>query len=138
MGGTGGKAEGRSTLKQGPPSWVLTKGVASGTLVMRFIGPTATSDIPAFLAALTKQIPARGAHIVFDLRELQGHNLDTRAPIQKWLIENKPRILQVTVVVKKAAAILKMATSVVGLATGLKIRIRDDLEGDASVLYFSE
>ncbi len=138
MGRTGDKSAGRSVLGQAAPSWTLTKGVASGTLVMRFIGPTATSDIPEFLAALTKQMPARNAHIVFDLRELQGHNLDTRAPIQKWLVGNKPRIAQVTVVVKKAATILKMATSVVGLATGVRIKIRDDLEGDASVVYFSE
>ena len=123
-------------MGQGAPSWTLTKGVASGTLVMRFMGPTATSDIPDFIAALTKQMPERNAHIIFDLRELKGHNLDTRAPIQKWLVENRPRIAQVTVVVKKAATILKMATSVVGLATGLNIKIRDDLEGDASVLHF--
>lgn len=129
---------GESTPGQGTPSWALTKGVASGTLVMRFIGPTATSDIPGFLTALSKQMPAHGAHIIFDLRELKGHNLETRTPIQKWLMDNKSRIAQVTVVVKKAATILKMATSVVGLATGLKIRIRDDLDGDASVLYFSE
>jgi hypothetical protein len=112
----------------------LTTGAASGTLVLRFIGPTATHEIADFLSALSRHMPARQAHIVFDLRQLEGHNLDTRVPIQRWLSENRPRIGQVTVVVKKAATILKMATSVVGLATGLNIRIRDDLTGDASVL----
>ena len=80
-------------------------------------------------------MPARHAHIVFDLRQLEGHNLETRAPMQRWLMANRSRIAKVTVVVHKAATIIKMATSVVGLAAGMKIEIRDDLESDASVLH---
>jgi len=78
-------------------------------------------------------MPASAAHLIFDLRELEGHNLDTRAPIQRWLSDNRSRIAQVTVLVKKAATIIKMATSVVSLATGLKIEIRDDSGGDSTV-----
>jgi hypothetical protein len=134
--GSGAKRIGSPSRSSGAtPSWNLTTGAASGTLVLRFIGPTATHEIPEFLTALSKHMPPREAHIVFDLRELQGHNLDTRAPIQRWLGENRPRIAQVTVVVKKAATILKMATSVVALASGLNIKIRDDVEGEASLLH---
>lgn len=115
------------------PSWTLSTGAASGSLILRFVGPTATSDIPDFLGALTRNMPASAAHIIFDLRELEGHNLDTRAPIQRWLSDNRSRIAQVTVLVKKAATIIKMATSVVSLATGLKIEIRDDGGGASAV-----
>jgi DNA-binding transcriptional LysR family regulator len=118
----------------GTPSWALNKGAASGTLVLRFVGRTATPEIPAFLAALDKLMPPRDAHVIFDLRELVGHNLDTRAPIQRWLLENRPRIAQVTVVVNKAATIIKMAISVVGMATGIKLAVRDDLATDGSVM----
>jgi DNA-binding transcriptional LysR family regulator len=118
----------------GAPSWTLNKGAASGTLVLRFVGPTATHEIPGFLAALDKLMPQRDAHVIFDLRELVGHNLDTRAPIQRWLLDNRPRLAQVTVVVNKAATIIKMASSVVGMATGIKLVVRDDLETDGSVM----
>jgi hypothetical protein len=112
------------------PSWTLSTGAASGSLILRFVGPTTTHEIPDFLAALTQNMPAHSAHLIFDLRELKGHNLDTRAPIQRWLLDNRPRIAQVTVLVKKAATIIKMATSVVALATGMKIEIRDELGND--------
>jgi len=115
------------------PSWTLLEGAGTGTLVLRFVGPTLTEEIPQFLAALSKQLPARDAHIVFDLRELEGHNLDTRAPMQRWLRENKSRIARLTVLLEKAATIIKMAATVVGLASGVKIEMRDDLEPDASV-----
>ena len=114
------------------PSWVLSTGTASGSLILRFIGPTATADIPDFLAALSKHMPPREAHLIFDLRELQGHNLDVRAPMQRWLADNRERISQVTVLVRKAATIVKMAASVVALATRMNIEIRDESGGDSA------
>jgi hypothetical protein len=116
-------------------SWSLTKGAVSGTLVLRFVGPTPTAEIPGFLGALDEHMPPREAHIVFDVRELVGHNVDTRVALQRWLLDHRPRIAQVTVVVNKAATLVKMATSVVSMAARIKIKIRDDLEGEASVLH---
>jgi hypothetical protein len=115
-------------------SWSLLKGAVTGTLVLRFTGPTLTAEIPQFLAALTRQLPERNAHVIFDLRDLEGHNLETRAPMQRWLREHKSRIARLTVVIPKAATIIKMAATVVGLASGMKIEIRDDLGGEASLL----
>ena len=135
MGGSGANRFGRAERGESAASWTLNTGAASGTLLLRFVGPTATHEIPEFIAALTQAMPARPAHIVFDLRHLEGHNLETRAPMQRWLMANRSRIAKVTVVVNKAATIIKMATSVVGLAAGVKIQIRDDLESDASVLH---
>jgi hypothetical protein len=121
----------RTPRRQGaPPSWTLIKGAVTGTVVLRFVGPTSTEEIPEFLAALSKQLPEREAHVIFDLRELEGHNLDTRAPVQRWLREHKSRIARLTVVLQKAATIVKMAATVVGLASGVRIEIRDDIEGD--------
>lgn len=133
MGGSGTKRIDGPARGQGAPSWTLTTGAASGSLILRFVGPTATREIPDFLAALSQNLPPHSAHLIVDLRELEGHNLDTRAPIQRWLIEHRSRIAQVTVLVKKAATIIKMATSVVALATGMKIEIRDDLAVASSV-----
>jgi len=128
------RATGRVRQQGTPPSWTLSKGAVTGTVVLRFVGPTLTEEIPEFLAALTKQLPEREAHVIFDLRELEGHNLDTRAPIQKWLREHRSRIARLTVVVQKAATIIKMAATVVGLASNVRIELRDDIEGDTSLL----
>ena len=116
------------------PSWGITKVAASGTIWLRFVGPTRTSEAPDFLAALTEMMPAEDANIVFDLRELVGHNPETKEPIKAWLLENKARIAQITVIVPKSGAILKMVTAVIALATGVKIRIRDDMTEDVSVV----
>lgn len=115
------------------PSWSITKLAATGTIVLRFVGPTRTPEIAEFLAALTEMMPQENANIVFDLRRLVGHNPDTKQPIKKWLIEHRPRIGQITVVVPKAAIIQKIATAVIGLASGVKIRVRDDLAAEALV-----
>lgn len=114
------------------PSWSITKSAATGTIVIRFVGPTRTVEVPEFLAAISDMMPDEDASLIFDLRELVGHNPDTKQPIKKWLIEHRSRIGQITVVVPKAAAILKMATAVIALASGLKIKVRDDLDAGIS------
>jgi hypothetical protein len=115
------------------PSWGITKVAASGTIWLRFIGPTASSEVPEFINALSEMMPDEDANIVFDLRELAGHNPDTKEPIKQWLRENKPRIAQITVLVPKSGTILKMVTAVIALATGVKIRIREDMDEHISV-----
>lgn len=114
-------------------SWAITKAAATGTICLRFVGPTQTGEIPDFINALTEMMPAEDANIVFDLRRLVGHNPETKEPIKTWLRENKPRIAQVIVVVPNASAIHKMVTAVISLATGVKIVIRETLEEVASV-----
>jgi hypothetical protein len=115
------------------PSWGITKVAATGTIWLRFVGPTRTSETPDFINALNEMMPDEDANVVFDLRELVGHNPDTKEPIKDWLRENKPRIATITVLVPKSGAILKMVTAVISLATGVKIHIRDDLDESASV-----
>jgi hypothetical protein len=110
------------------PSWTITKVAASGTIWLRFAGPTRTVEVADFLAALSEMMPAEDASIVFDLRGLVGHNPETKEPIKAWLRENKPRIGQITVIVPKARAIWTAVTAVLALATGVKIRIRDQLD----------
>jgi len=126
-----GQLEGR--LQHDRPSWAITKSAATGTIVLRFVGPTRSWEIPEFFAALNEMMPAEDAQVIFDLRELHGHNPDTKAPSKKWLMENKSRIAQVTIVVPRAATLLKIVAGVLSLASGVKMRVRDDLEGEASV-----
>jgi hypothetical protein len=114
------------------PSWTITKIASTGVIVLRFVGPTRTWETPEFLAALTEMMPDENANIIFDLRELGGHNPDTKQPIKKWLLAHKSRIASLTVVLARYAAILKVATAVIGLATGIKIKIRDDLDSETS------
>lgn len=120
---------------QGPPlaSWTLEPHGARGKLLLRFVGPTPTREIPGLLAALSRHLEDAPLHIVFDIRELEGHNSEVRAAFQRWLMENRGRIAHIVVVVKKAAALLKVATSVVRVATGLSIELRDDLESAVSI-----
>lgn len=115
------------------PSWAITKAAATGTIWLRFVGPTLTHEIPQFINALSEMMPAEDANIVFDLRELVGHNPETKEPIKKWLRTNKPRILQITVLVPWSDVILKMVTAVISLATGVKIRVRENVEENVSL-----
>ncbi|MET0792074.1 MAG: hypothetical protein ABW061_11185 [Polyangiaceae bacterium] len=115
------------------PSWAITKSAASGTIWLRFVGPTRTEECADFLNAINEMMPEEDANVVFDLRELEGHNPDTKEPIKAWLRAAKPRLASVTVIVPKSGAILKMVTAVISLATGVKIRIRDDMDEHISV-----
>jgi hypothetical protein len=128
---TSGQNAARDTRER--PSWTITKLVSTGTIVLRFIGPTRNGEVFEFLAALTEMMPSENANVVFDLRELLGHNPETKLPIKTWLIANKARLGQVTVVVSRAATIVKMATAVISLASGIKIKIRDDMDGEVSL-----
>jgi hypothetical protein len=115
------------------PSWAITKVAATGTIWLRFVGPTLTSECPEFIGALNDMMPEEDANVVFDLRQLEGHNPDTKEPIKTWLRENKARIATVTVVVPKSGAILKMVIAVISLATGVKLHIRDNMDEGFSV-----
>jgi hypothetical protein len=102
--------------------------------VLRFVGRTRSWEIPEFFAALTDMMPAENAQVIFDLRELESHNPDTKGPSKKWLRENRARIGQITIVVRRAATLLKIVSGVLGLASGLKMKVRDDLEGESRSL----
>lgn len=115
------------------PSWTITKIASTGAIVLRFVGPTRTGEVPEFLGALSEMMPDENAYIIFDLRELGGHNPETKQPIKMWLLAHKTRIASLTVVVARHATLIKVATAVIGLATGIKIKVRDDLDGEASM-----
>ena len=86
-----------------------------------FRGATRTQEMPECLSALSEMMPAEAASIVFDLRELVGHNPETKAPIKAWLGKNKTKIKQITVLVPRSSTIHKVATAVISLAAGVKI-----------------
>ena len=115
-------------------SWGISKVAATGTIWLRFSGPTRTWEIPEFINALSEMMPKEDANIVFDLRELVGHNPETKEPLKVWLRENKARIGQITVLLPKSQLIHKMIVAVIALATGVRIRVRGDLSEDVSVV----
>ena len=112
-------------------SWAIAKSAVTGAIVLRFVGPTRTEEIAQFFAALSEMMPEKGAQILFDLRELHGHNPEIKPPATRWLIDNKPRIGQVTVVLRRAAALHKLLVAVLSVATGVKMKVRDDLGGES-------
>jgi len=117
-------------------SWGIKKAAASGAIWLRFAGRTRTEEIPECLTALSEMMPTEPANIVFDLRELEGHNPETKEPIKAWLGKNKAKIKEITVLVPRSSTIHKVATAVISLAAGVKIRIRDDVDEEASVATF--
>jgi len=115
------------------PSWGITKLAACGTIWLRFDGAIPTPQVSAFINALSEMMPPSDAHIVFDLRRLGHYNPEIREPLKAWLRGNKPRIAKLTVLASRSATIVKMVSAAMALATGVKIRIRDDVDEDVPV-----
>ena len=113
------------------PSWQIR--VAADELVYaKFVGPTPTREIAQFIDALDRAMPAANARLVFDLRELGGYNSETKEPMKAWLVRHKLAIRQLTVIVPKSQAILKVVVAAIALASGVKISIREELEAPAN------
>jgi hypothetical protein len=113
-------------------SWQI-RVAPSGVIVCKFIGPTPLDELSAFIIALEEIMPAANARLVFDLRELGGYNSDTKAPMKAWLLEHKLAIRELTVLVPKSSTILKVVVAAIALATGMKLKIREDLDEAASL-----
>lgn len=107
-------------------TWQIGKAANGGAIWVKFVGPTPTDEVRACIGALTASMPASHARVVFDLRELDGYNPDTKQPIKSWLLENKLVLDEVTVIIPKSGVWLRMVTAAMGLAVGVRIRIRDD------------
>ena len=101
---------------------------ADGVIHAKFVGPTRSDEVAPFIAALVARMPAANARLVFDLRELSGYNPETKAPLKAWLLQHKLAILELTVLVPKSGTMLKVAVAAIALATGVKIRIGEDLD----------
>ena len=106
-------------------SWSIEQ-TGEGSLILKFVGATPTASLNEFLLRLTASMPAADAALVFDLRELEGYNPETKEPIKAWLLRHKLAIRELTVLVPKAGTIVKMATAAIGLAVGVKLTIREE------------
>jgi hypothetical protein len=109
-------------------TWRIDKPAADDTIWLTFAGPTPTDEVPRFIDALTELMPESNARIVFDLRALNGYNAESKEPIKAWLLRNKLAIEELTVIVPRAETFLRMVVAAIGMASGVKIRIRDDTE----------
>ena len=115
------------------PSWQISVS-ADGAIHSKFVGPTPLDEMSKFIDALSAIMPGANARLVFDLRELGGYNSETKAPMKAWLLKHKLTIQELTVLVPKSGTILKVVVAAIALATGVKIRIREDLEEAASLV----
>lgn len=113
---------------QSGASWRIDTTAAGDTIWLTFAGPTRTHEIPAFIDALNAVMPDSSAKIVFDLRGLDGYNPETKEPMKAWLLEHKLAIEELTVVLPKSRTFLRMVVAAISLATGVKIRLRDDAD----------
>lgn len=111
--------------------WSIREAASSGTLLLKFVGTTPTLEFRRFLAALTARLPEEPATLVFDLRDMGGHNPEAKEPMKDWLLANKLGIRAIVVVVPKSKVILKMVTAAIGIAVGVKITIREELAFDS-------
>jgi len=109
-------------------TWQIGKAANNGAIWLRFVGPTPTEEVRACIEALTASLPESHARVVFDLRELNGYNPDSKQPIKSWLLEHKLLLDEVTVIIPKSGAWLRMVTAAMGIAAGVKIRVRDDAD----------
>jgi hypothetical protein len=107
-------------------SWSVEQSGEDAALVMKFVGPTATSSFTAFLSHLTARMPEANATLVFDLRGLGGYNPETKEPMKEWLRLHKLAIRKIVVVLGRSETILKMVTAAIGLAVGIKIMICEE------------
>lgn len=110
------------------PTWRIGTAASDGTIWLKFVGPTPTEEVRAFIDTLTATLPRSHARVVFDLRELNGYNPDAKQPIKKWLLEHKLMLEEVTVIIPRACTWLRTVTAAIGIAVGVKIRVRDDLD----------
>jgi hypothetical protein len=111
-----------------PPSlstWQIGKATNDGAIWIKFVGPTPTDQVRACLETLTAALPESHVRVVFDLRELNGYNPDSKQPVKSWLLEHKLLLDEVTVIIPKSGSWLRMVTAAMGIAVGVKIRIRD-------------
>lgn len=99
---------------------------ALGRILLTFVGPTKTEAMAACLEALSSVMRDR-AELVIDIRQLNGHNIDTRDQWKVWLKQHKRQIRSVVVVLQRAMALHRMVTAAVGLAVGIRIEVTEEV-----------
>lgn len=100
----------------------------SGAIVLKFVGPTPVESFVQILRELEDSLPASGARLVWDLRQLVGHNSEVRKLIIDFLARHRKRISTIDVIVPESNAIIRMVTATVGLAVGIKINLASRFE----------
>lgn len=99
---------------------------ALGRIQLAFVGPTKTQAMVQCLEALSSVMHDR-AELIIDIRELNGHNIDTRELWKTWFGRHKSQIRKVLVVMKRAMVLHRMVTAAVGLAVGIRIEVAEEI-----------
>ncbi len=117
--------EGRIPPRYAGEGWSLRVD-ALGRIQVVFVGPTITEALVRCLNALSSVMRDR-AEVIVDIRDLVGHNTDSRDLWRGWLAKHKTQLRSLTVVVKRAMALHRMVTVAVGLAVGIRIHVVDEM-----------
>jgi hypothetical protein len=118
-------AEGKVLPRYSGEGWSLRLD-ALGRIQLTFVGPTKTDAMVACLDALSSVMRER-TDLIIDIRELDGHNIDTRDLWKVWLSKHKRDVRSVIVVLKRAMALHRMVTAAVGLAVGIRIEVTEQV-----------
>jgi hypothetical protein len=103
--------------------WQITPQPLRNTILIRYWGTTSSEALTASLDELATAMPKVPTTLVVDVRELVGHNPDSRQLWQAFLAEHRPKLETVYVIVPRAWAIHRMVASVMGLAVGMRLRL---------------
>lgn len=105
--------------------WSL-KSDERGRVYLSFFGPTATEALVECFKALSEMMHD-DVQLVVDIRELDGHNVESRQLWRDWLAQHKAQLRNVVVVVKRAMVMYRMVIAAVGLAAGVRIHVVEHL-----------
>lgn len=117
--------EGRVPSRYSGEGWSLRVD-ALGRVQLAFVGPTKTEAMVACLAALSSVMRER-TDLIIDIRELNGHNVETRDLWKVWLSKHKRQVRSIVVVLQRAMALHRMVTAAVGLAVGIRIEVTEQV-----------
>jgi hypothetical protein len=103
--------------------WQITPQPLRHAVFVRYWGATSTAALVASLEDLERVMPRERTTLVVDVRELVGHNPDSRHLWQDFMASHKASLEAVYVIVPRAWAIHRMVATVMGLAVGIRMRL---------------
>ena len=103
--------------------WHITPQPLRKSVLIRYWGPNPTEALTASLQELERVMPNARTTLVVDVRDVVGHNPDSRHLWQEFMARHKRNLVAVYLIVPRAWAIHRMVATVMGLAVGIPMRL---------------